>query len=210
MSSTNLPQRIFCSGSPGSRWSAITQRLWALPNFNRTDINFHTRYDRWDTRKKKIAKYFHHGSYFEHNTPLPVTLDVAKLDATYADPSAGTMIHRSHQYAFILDAIKEMYPNDWIWLIYRPDFECYTQWIKCGGFYIDYPDYSFYQDEPTMMSEIAKQNNAKLAWVRKHNLKWEPLNEQWDLENFGFCYQSNNDKALENILCCLYKGNEQN
>jgi hypothetical protein len=61
-----------------------------------------------------------------------------------------------------------------------------------------------------MMSEITKQNNAKLAWVRKHNLKWEPLNEQWDLENFGFCYQSNNDKALENILCCLYKGNEQN
>lgn len=210
MSSMNLPKRIFVSGSPGSRWSAITQRLWALPNFNRTDINFHTQYTRYDPRKKKFQDYFHHGTYFEHNTSQPVTLDEAKLDATYADPNAGTMMHRSHQYPFILDSIKERYPNDWIWLIYRPDFECYTQWIKCGGFYIDYPDYSFYQDEPTMMREITKQNNAKLAWVRKHNLTWYPLSEQWDLENFGFCSQPSRDKFVENILCCLYKGNEQN
>lgn len=210
MSSMNLPKRIFVSGAPGSRWSAITQRLWALPNFNKTDINFHTRYDRYDVRKKKILEYFHHGTYFEHNTSQPVTLDEAKLDATYEDPNAGTMLHRSHQYAFILDIIKEKYPNDWIWLIYRPDFECYTQWIKCGGFYIDYPDYSFYEDESTMMREITKQNNAKLEWVRKHNLVWKPLSEQWDLENFGFCKQPKESKFIENILCCLYKGNEQN
>lgn len=202
MNSMNLPKRIFCSGVPGSRWSGITQRLYKHHLFNKTDINLSQSYNRINP-SGLIQKDFHTGTYFEHNTSQPVSLETLHLDLTYSNPDAGTMLHRSHQYAFILDDIKQKYPDDWIWLIYRPDALSYAWWFECGGFNITYPNYSFYKDPPTMLGEIAKQNYAMLTWAHKHNLPWYPLTKEWEQQHFGYLRQP--VKPYTDILCCLYK-----
>ena len=197
-----LPKRIFCTGVPGSRWSGITQRLYKHPLFNKTDVNLKRSYDRIN-QLGELEKNFHTGTYFEHNTSLPVSLETLLLDLSYSTPDDGTMLHRSHQYAYMLDDIKQKYPDDWIWLIYRPDLASYAWWGECGGFKISYPDYSYYKDAQTMFGEITKQNAAMLTWAHKHNLPWYPLTKHWEQQHFGYLKQP--AKEYSDILCCLYK-----
>jgi len=171
-----LPNRIFLTGVPGSRWSGIAQTLETVPGFNTTD--------RTDQREYQHGKFnghrgIYYGSGMEYAaSPYPAHVDQAWTDCT------GTRIIKSHEWAYCLDRVKENFPTDWIMLVYRPDMASYAWWHEAGGFNIEYPDYSWYVNSAVMLGEIAKQNQAILEFAHQHNATWGYFNSRWVKENF--------------------------
>jgi hypothetical protein len=56
----NLPNHIFFTGAPGSRWSGIAQTIETLPGFNVSDRNPRREYAH-NTYSGHKGAYFGHG-----------------------------------------------------------------------------------------------------------------------------------------------------
>ena len=172
-----LPSRLFFTGVPGSRWSGIAQVLEQLDGFNTSD--------RTPERDYSHTGFTgHKGAYFGPGMEFDSVLDPAVLDSAWTTPG-GTRIVKSHNWAYKLDQIKELFPNDWIMLVYRPDMPSYTWWHEAGGFNIKYPDYKWYNNSTVMMSEIATQNKKILEFAHKQDLTWNYFTPHWVEQNFG-------------------------
>jgi hypothetical protein len=111
-------------------------------------------------------------------------LNADYLDIAWTQPG-GTRIVKSHDWAYKLDLVKEIFPEDWVMLVYRPDLPSYTWWHEAGGFNIKYPDYTWYENSTKMMSEIAVQNKKILEFAHKHDLTWNYFTSKWVKQNFG-------------------------
>jgi len=173
----NLPNRIFFTGVPGSRWSGIAQTLETVPGFNITD--------RTAEREFNHGKFSgHRGVYYGTGMEYQAIADSKYLDQAWPDV-AGTRIIKSHEWAYQLDVIKEKFPNDWIMLIYRPDMASYAWWHEAGGFNIKYPNYDWYKNSAGMLGEIGKQNQHLLEFAHKYNAEWSYFNSAWVLKNFS-------------------------
>jgi hypothetical protein len=171
-----LPSRLFFTGVPGSRWSGIAQVLEQLDGFNTSD--------RTPERDYSHTGFTgHKGAYFGPSMEFDSVLDSVVLDSAWTTPG-GTRIVKSHNWAYKLDQIKELFPNDWIMLVYRPDMPSYTWWHEAGGFNIKYPDYKWYNNSTVMMSEIATQNKKILEFAHKQDLTWHYFTPQWVEQNF--------------------------
>ena len=132
-----LPKKIYFTGVPGSKWSGIAQILELLPGFNFTD--------RTPERDYSHHAYSgHKGAYFGEGMEFPAS--TWGHEQAYTDPDAGTMILKSHDWAYMLDNIKDYLQDNWIMLVYRPDLISYAWWHEAGGFRISYPNYSWYED----------------------------------------------------------------
>lgn len=171
-----LPNRIFFTGVPGSRWSGIAQTLETLPIFNISD--------RTPTRE-----YVHHnfsghkGSYFGRGMELEPILDSKYIDSAWGSKE-GVKLVKSHDWAFCLSELKEKFPDDWIMLVYRPDLVSYSWWHEAGGFQIKYPNYSEYKDSVNMLAEIQKQNKCILEYAYTKNAVWEYFTSTWIEKHF--------------------------
>jgi hypothetical protein len=167
-----LPNKIFLTGVPGSRWSGIAQELKQNPKFNRTDRNPTRRYSHGEF-SGHIDAYFGTGMEFPAN-PTEGGLDQANLNRPFSrwGKSAGCKLLMSHEWPYYFDQIMQQYPDDWIQLIYRNDLKSYTWWKQAGGFDITYPNYDWYKDDETMMSRIEEMNHLILDFAQKHNLTW--------------------------------------
>jgi hypothetical protein len=191
----NLPKRIFFTGVPGSRWSGLAQTLETLPGFNVSD--------RTDKRQYTHASYGGHcGAYFGPGMEFEDTLDANYIDRAWTTPG-GTQIIKSHNWAYKLHDVKAAFPNDWIMLVYRPDMASYTWWHEAGGFDIKYPDYSWYQNSPTMLHEITRQNNKILQYAHEQDATWSYFNERWIKDNFG--HETKLTKHWDDILVTIIK-----
>jgi len=172
-----LPNRIFFTGVPGSRWSGIAQIIESLNNINTSD--------RTPERTYTHNQYSGHcGAYFGLDMELEAYLDGPYIDKAWSNLS-GTKIIKSHDWAYILDLVKEKFPDDWIMLVYRPDMASYAWWHEAGGFKIKYPNYAAYIDSTTMLGEIAKQNSAILQFAHDNNLTWNYFTQEWIAKHFG-------------------------
>ena len=172
-----LPNRIFFTGVPGSRWSGIAQTLEQLDGFNTSD--------RTPARSYNHNQYSgHQGVYFGTGMELEAYLDERYIDYAWAE-QGGTRIVKSHDWAYKLDLVRQQFPNDWIMLVYRPDMASYAWWHEAGGFSIKYPSYAAYKDSTTMLGEIAKQNTAILQFAHDHNLTWNYFTQEWIVKHFG-------------------------
>ena len=172
-----LPNRIFLTGVPGSRWSGIAQTLETIPGFNISDRN--------KNREYTHAKYGGHiGAYFGPKMELEDRLDADYIDSAWAVPG-GTRLVKSHNWAYKLHDVKAAFPDDWIMLVYRPDMASYTWWHEAGGFDIAYPNYSWYGNSRTMMNEITKQNEMILEYAHEQDATWQHISEKWIKDNFG-------------------------
>ena len=190
-----LPNRIFFTGVPGSRWSGIAQILEQLDGFNTSD--------RTPARSYNHNQYSgHKGAYFGTGMELEAYLDERYIDYAWAE-QGGTRIVKSHDWAYKLDSVRECFPNDWIMLVYRPDMASYSWWHEAGGFNIKYPSYTAYKDSATMLGEIAKQNNNILQFASKHDLTWNYFTPKWIKQNFGQTTEIN--KQWPDILVSLLK-----
>lgn len=171
-----LPKRIFFTGVPGSRWSGIAQTIESLTGFNTSD--------RSESREFSHTGFTgHKGAYFGTGMEFDSYLNPEYLDSVWTDTN-GTKLIKSHDWAYKLDSIKELFPDDWIMLVYRPDMPSYTWWHEAGGFNIKYPNYKWYNNSTIMMSEIATQNKKILEFAHKHDLSWSYLTPKWIEQNF--------------------------
>jgi len=174
---TDLPSRIFLTGVPGSRWSGIAQTLESLNGFNTSD--------------RTSAREFNHngftghkGAYFGKGMEYESYLDSRYIDNAWLD-TKGTRVVKSHDWAYKLQTIHEVFPDDWIMLVYRPDMASYAWWHEAGGFNIKYPNYAAYKDSITMLGEIAKQNANILKFAHDYNLTWNYFTPRWIEQHFN-------------------------
>tara|TARA_B100000780_G_scaffold265430_1_gene220847 strand:- start:357 stop:908 length:552 start_codon:yes stop_codon:yes gene_type:complete len=167
-----IPNRIFLTGVPGSRWSGIAQEIEQDPRFNTTD--------RTPDREYTHGEFSGHvGAYFGTGMEFPAILDTKNLDRPYTGNS--TKLHKSHEWAGVLDDIVEQYPHAGIVLIYRNDEASLDWWLQAGGFNITYPDYKYYDDKFRMRIEIGEQNIGILRFAQKHKLTWRQHNKHSDV-----------------------------
>lgn len=172
-----LPNRIFFTGVPGSRWSGIAQTIETIPNFNKTD--------------RTHAREYLHGSFTGHKGAYfgRMMEFEAKLDADYIDQAwlkkQGTKLVKSHDWAYSLDRIKQTFPDDWIMLVYRDNQASFDWWKEAGGWNIKYPSYVAYKNDEVMMREISWQNSAIKQFAKERNLQWDSLNSTWIKEHFN-------------------------
>ena len=175
----NLPNHIFFTGAPGSRWSGIAQTIETIPGFNTSD--------RRPDREYRHNNYSGHlGAYFGHGMECILITNGNYIDRQWAEPG-GTKLIKSHEWAFCMPQIKKkkQWQDSWVMMVYRPDMACYSWWHEAGGFNIKYPNYSAYKDSNTMLTEIVKQNAAILEYGKINNCKWEYFTSNWIKENFN-------------------------
>lgn len=191
--SIELPNRIWFTGVPGSRWSGIAQILEKIPNMNTSDRTLE-------------REYLHHeysghkGAYFGHGMEFPA--DPSNVDQAWTSID-GCRLIKSHEWIEHIEQIRTQYPDDWIMLVYRPDQSSFAWWHEAGGFQIKYPDYSAYKNSANMLSEIIRTNSLILEYAGINNCKWEYFTSNWIAENFG--YQVNVDQVWPDILVTLIK-----
>lgn len=172
-----LPQKIFFTGVPGSRWSGIAQTLESMPYFNTTDR----------TREREYLHggfTGHKGAYFGRMMEFEATLDSDYIDSAWAPKSIGVKLVKSHDWAYSLDQIRSTFPNEWIILVYRDTAASFTWWKEAGGFDIKYPSYTAYQNDTIMMREIAWQNSAIRNFAEQQGLLWNNFDSAWIKEHF--------------------------
>jgi hypothetical protein len=171
-----LPNRLFFTGVPGSRWSGIAQTLESLEGFNTSD--------RTPSREFSHSGFTgHKGAYFGEGMEYESYLDPRYIDNAWLD-NAGTKLVKSHDWAYKLQTIRDVFPGDWIMLVYRPDMASYAWWHEAGGFNIKYPNYDAYKDSATMLGKIAEQNANILKFAHTHDLTWSYFTPRWIEQNF--------------------------
>lgn len=171
-----LPDKIFLTGVPGSRWSGIAQTLETLTGFNTSD--------RTPERSYCHNQYSgHKGAYFGKGMEFAPWLSDVYINNAWTLPG-GTKVVKSHDWAYNLQDIKDKFPDDWIMLVYRPDMASYAWWHQAGGFNINYPNYAAYKNSETMLGEIAKQNANILKFAHTYDLTWNYFTPKWIEENF--------------------------
>lgn len=174
----NLPQKIFFTGVPGSRWSGIAQTIESIPGFNISD--------------RSLKRSFSHngftghkGAYFGRLMEFEARLDSDYLNQAWAKDH-GTKLIKSHDWAYSLDRLKDTFPMDWIMLVYRPDHASFDWWKQAGGFNINYPSYTAYQNDEIMRREISWQNQAILTFANDRNLTWNLFTSEWIQREFNY------------------------
>lgn len=162
-----LPDMIFFTGVPGSRWSGIAQEMKKVTGFNLTDRAPHRVYTHNEYNGHKDA-------YFGTGMEFSVNLHPSNLNAPFTnwDKAAGCKLLMSHEWPYHFDKIQKVYPTAWIHLIYRNDLKSFLWWKQAGGFDITYPNYDWYVDDKTMMARIEEINNLILSFAQRHNLSW--------------------------------------
>lgn len=172
-----LPNRIFFTGVPGSRWSGIAQILETMPGFNTSD--------RTPERTYAHHSYTGHvGAYFGWGMEFNPLLDPEYIDQAWEEPG-GTCLVKSHDWAYALPEIRRQFPQDWILLVYRPDMVSYAWWHEAGGFQIKYPCYDEYRNSVGMLSAITRQNEEILRFACDQRSRWEYFTPEWVYEHFG-------------------------
>ena len=196
LTSKKLPNRIFLTGVPGSKWSGISQLL----EDNVSGFNISNR----SPEKEYLHNSFsgHKGTYFGKGMEFEAYLSAEYIDQAWKNVEGCKMI-KSHEWAYHLDFIKKLFPNDWIMLVYRPDMPSYAWWHEAGGFNITYPNYASYKDSSGMLSAIMEQNKCILKFAKKHNAKWHHFGEEFVKEYFGnnlFKINNQYDDCLVTII----------
>ena len=174
----SLPNKIFFTGVPGSRWSGIAQTLEQIPGFNISDRS---------PRRTYIHNGFtgHQGAYFGRLMEFEARLDESYLNQAWSQ-SQGTKLIKSHDWAYSLDRLKSTFPKDWIVLVHRPDEASFDWWKQAGGFDIDYPSYAAYHNDKIMQREIAWQNQAILKFAKDNKLTWHLFTSNWIYKEFNY------------------------
>jgi hypothetical protein len=174
-----LPNRLFFTGVPGSRWSGISQVVETVPGFNISN-------------RANSPEFSHHvfsghkGTYFGLSQDWEARLDIDYIDSAWPD-CTGTRLIKSHDWAYRLDQVWDycQQNNDWLMLVYRPDMSSYAWWFEVGGFNITHPRYDHYGDYAGMLAGIAKENKLILEFAHKHNLSWHYFTSTWIEQTFG-------------------------
>ena len=195
-----LPNRLFFTGVPGSRWSGISQLLSKMQGVNNSDCT--------PDREYRHTSYSgHKGAYFGTGMEFDSFIFDRPDPAAYVDSAwktqEGMKIVKSHEWAYVLHDIKDVFHEDWIMLVYRPDMASYTWWHEAGGFQISYPNYQAYENSTKMHAAICEQNNHILDFACSHDAQWSYLTKGWIKRNFG--QEVEVDNVWKDVLVTVIK-----
>lgn len=168
-----LPEYIFFTGVPGSRWSGIAQDIKSSGDYDCTDRADHRVYTHESTGEGVNNFSGHCDSYFGTGMEFDCNLDKSNLDAPFS--GQGTKLLMSHEWPYYFNEIIERYPDAWIQLVYRDTFKCFDWWKLCGGWDISYPNYDWYVDDTGMRREIKEQSKLMIDLANKHKLLWSKI-----------------------------------
>jgi hypothetical protein len=176
-----LPEMIFFTGVPGSRWSGIAQEIKSSGQYNCTDRAEHRNYTH-NGFSGHCDAYYGTGMEFPCN-PEEGGLDHSNLCAPYSnsDESHGCKLLMSHEWPYYFDEIMDRYPEAWIQLVYRPDWNSFLWWKQAGGFDITYPNYDWYESDYFMTVRIKEQNELILDFGQKHSVQWQQNHKHMDI-----------------------------
>ena len=162
------PKKIFFTGVPGSRWSGIAQEIEKVFDADCSD--------RTPEREYSHESFSgHKGVYFGTGMEFPAVFSETNLDAAYSCQHGLTdkcRIHKSHEWAYMLDTLSQVYPKCWIVLVYRDNNNSYKWWKEAGGWNIQYPIYDWYTNDDIMREKIQEQNELILDFANRNNLEW--------------------------------------
>ena len=163
-----LPNMIFFTGVPGSRWSGIAREIKSSGDYDCTDRAPHRSYTHNDFAG-------HQEAYFGTGMEFPADLDYGNLTAPFS--GTGTKLIMSHEWSYKFGDIQKQYPDAWIQLVYRPDWASFLWWKRAGGFNITYPNYDWYETDYLMTKRIEEQNQLILDFGQKHSVQWTQHNK---------------------------------
>jgi|TARA_R110000796_G_scaffold132047_1_gene247542 hypothetical protein len=174
-----IPEHIFFTGVPGSRWSGIAQTIETIPGFNTSDRTPERSYDHHAYSGHKGA-YFGKGMEFDAN----LNRGIDYINQAWPEPGGHKLV-KSHNWAYFARWLKINHPHSWVMLVYRSDLASYTWWHEAGGFQIKYPCYDWYENSAKMMMEIQKQNTGILEYAYEAGATWEYFTPDWIEREFG-------------------------
>ena len=190
---TQLPERIFLSGAPGSRWSGIAQVLESLQGFNTSD--------RTPEREYSHSTYSgHKGAYFGPGMEFEPQLDTAYIDQAWTQPG-GCRLIKSHEWSEMLVDVRSAFPLDWIMLVHRQYKPSLEWWLEAGGYNISYPNYTAYENMP---ATIKRQNQGIMKWVFEKSCKLERFTPFWVEREFGQTVDFDANK-YQDVFVTLWK-----
>ena len=188
-----LPNRIFFSGAPGSRWSGIAQVLESLDGFNTSD--------RTPEREYRHSAYSgHKGAYFGPGMEFEPLLDADYIDSAWTQ-LGGCCIVKSHEWSEMLPKVHAAFPTDWIMLVHRQHKPSLEWWLEAGGYNITYPKYTAYQD---MQATIKRQNQGIMRWVFEKGCRLERFTTHWVEREFEQSIEFDSSK-YEDIFVTIWK-----
>lgn len=191
-----LPEFIFFSGAPGSRWSGIAQIVERHPGIDTSD--------RRTEREYRHSGFSGHvGAYFGPGMEFDAVLDSQYLRTAWDTDGSGTKVLKSHHWTYCLEDIAERFPSAWIMLVWRDDEACSKWWDEAGGFEIRYPSYSWYENSVKMDEEIRNQNRCILEFAARRESSWSPFDADWVGKQFGI--EVVVPDVYGNIYVTLYK-----
>jgi hypothetical protein len=192
-----IPEHIFFTGVPGSRWSGIAQTIETIPGFNTSDRTPERTYDHHQFTG-------HKGAYF--GTGMEFKADLSKgleyIDQAWTEPGGHKLV-KSHDWAYRARWIKINFPNVWFMMVYRPDMASYAWWHEAGGFQIKYPCYDWYENSAKMLLDIQEQNKGILEYGYEAGVTWDYFTSDWIEREFG--YRVEVPKVHKDILVTIVK-----
>lgn len=178
-----MSQYIFIAGAPGSKWSSVAKNIYFSPDIDDSDFSPERtyRHSAWGE-----PQLMHFGAYFDPGMEFGTYFDKidkytkAENENEFNKPFSGHSGHRiikSHIFCNHLDYLKNNWDDMPIIIVQRPDDACLGWWVKCGGFNITYPDYSWYGNLSKMARHIYDQNQGIKKFLMAN--KTIPITNSW-------------------------------
>lgn len=180
---------IFVTGAPGSAWSMISNRLKkAFESFDKSDETPDRKYQIPDHHKSQYqvsdpswVGHTHMGSYFGPYHEFGEGFDNIQANYTretfleecskpYIDPSKPNKIIRSHWFAYNLDWIWDNCKGEKMFLIWREAEAARDWWYNMGGWEINYPIYTWYQNPERMWEKIQEETSLLWDFAQRKNI----------------------------------------
>jgi hypothetical protein len=180
-------KRIFLTGPPGSMWSGVDRQLRAaIPTSDNTDITPARSYQGHRGAYFNLGNEF--GEWILNFDTYTKEHIIETVDSVFVNQEGVTelvRIHKSHLFAYHLDKIKEMFPDDAIVIVLQEPHKCYVWWEFSGGHKTVYDAYYWYNgDYNAIWDEINKELVASKDFIKRHNLETSQFTLEWIKENF--------------------------
>lgn len=201
---------VLTTGAPGSCWSMISNRFKrSMRGFDKSDEQFDRKYkmpeehvsQNYNITDPNWKQTTHNGSYFGPHHEFGHGFDDIAANYTkesfvneclkpYSDSDFPNKLIRSHWFAYNLDWLWENCKGHKMLLIWRDPKAAENWWYSMGGWNIQYPVYTWYENPNRMAEKIKEENDLILKFAEKHNIDW------WDYDLDGEWIRSRFPEAV--------------
>lgn len=214
---------IFATGAPGSKWSRILALIALHPSVNSSDKDKFPKYNMevmfLNGKTGKVGNhsgayfgpYNHVGEKFEDLTILSKEEFLEEIKKPFDDWDTGIKIIKSHWFSYgnNLEWLRENFPDSKIILSYNGEEVAFKWWHFVGGWDIDFPIYTWYDNDSRMYEKIleentgiinfAKQNMIPIKFYAKFTEILESLELSTDLEFLNHITDADVDIIIKGI-----------